>query len=106
MDVPDKTRLIKIAALILMVMLSIALAAKSSSADDRPLNVQVFELAQQCQHGENLTVQQLQQTITNIDALNTTVNRSEHPQKKLFLIRLKKSRNMCHYLVQLQQKEQ
>lgn len=105
MDVLHKSMLKQMAVLI-VVVLSVPLSPTVSRGDDRPLNVQVFELAQQCLNGENLSAQQLQQTITHIDSLNSTVKLSEHPQKKLFLIRLKKSRNMCLYLAQLQQKEE
>lgn len=100
-----QTVLTKAIVLMLIAMLATPLVSVANSTDSRPLNTQVFQLAQQCLNSENLSVEQLQHTITSIDTLNSTVLQSDHPQKKLFIIRLKKSRNMCLYLAQLQQQK-
>lgn len=103
LDKPERTSL---AVLIWMVLFATPLTAQAENTNIVPLNTQVFHLAQQCLNGENLSAEQLQQTMTKIDALNATISQGDHPKKKLLLIRLKKSRNMCHYLAQLQQKEE
>lgn len=106
MSVSHQTSLKKIIIPMLIALLSTPLLTLASPAETPPLNIQVFQLAQQCLNGENLSPEQLQNTITRIDTLNSTISQSDHPQKKLFIIRLKKSRNMCLYLSQLQQKKE
>jgi hypothetical protein len=66
---------------------------------------QVDQLGQTCQNGESLTVEQLQEVIIRCDTLSETVRKSDHPQKKLFVIRLNKTRDLCLYLQQLQQRK-
>ena len=65
---------------------------------------QVEQLSQACQDGKDLTVEQLQEIITRCDTLNEAVKKSDNPQKKLIIIRLNKTRDLCLYLQQLQQR--
>ena len=96
----------KIIVHLLIALFTVPLLTLTSLAEAPPLNIQVAQVAQQCQNGENLSAEQLQQTINDIDTLNTAINQSDHPQKKLFIIRLKKSRNMCLYFAQLKQQKE
>jgi hypothetical protein len=80
-----------------------ALAADAGQTSN--LVEQVDQLGQDCQNAEGLTVEQLQEIIVRCDTLNKTVKNSDHPQKKLFIIRLNKTRDLCLYLQQLQQRK-
>jgi len=79
--------------------------ASAETASSLDLLKQVDQLTQDCQNGENLTREQLQEVISRCAALRERVEQGTHPQKKLFMIRLKKSQNFCLYLLQIRQKE-
>jgi hypothetical protein len=89
--------------LVASVFINLPMVAAAESSQS--LAEQVNQLAQSCQSVEGLTVEELQEMITRCDALSETVMLSEHLQKKLLIIRIKKSRNLCLYLLQLQQRE-
>ena len=78
-------------------------AAEAVAGADLP--EQVDQLAQECQNGESLTADQLQQVISRCETLTETVKQSTHPQKKLLVIRLGKTRNFCLYILQLKQRD-
>jgi len=80
-----------------------ALAATEGTTSN--LAEQVDQLAQACQDGDDLTVEQLKEIIVRCETLRETVRKSDHPQKKLFTIRLNKTRDLCLYLQQLQQRK-
>ena len=93
---------------VLMTGLVLATISQSLAASDnssQSLAEEVNELTQACQNADNLSVEQLQKVITRCDVLSKTVRQSSHIQKKLLVIRLKKSRNLCSYLLQLRQRE-
>ena len=66
----------------------------ATAESSQSLAEQVNQLVQECQSVDNLSVEELQEVITRCDALSETVMLSEHTQKKLLIIRLKKSRNL------------
>lgn len=88
---------------VLLTMATSTLAASESSATS--LVDQVNQLAQTCQNAGSLSATQLQDAISRCDTLSEAVTHSDHAQKKLLIIRLKKTRNLCSYFLQLQQRE-
>ena len=53
---------------------------------------------------ENLTIDQLNELITESDDLLVRIKASEDPKKKLYLIRLKKCRNFLAFMRDFKQK--
>ena len=53
---------------------------------------------------ENLTIDQLNELITESDELLVRIKASEDPKKKLYLIRLKKCRNFLVFMRDFKQK--
>jgi len=95
-----------IAALLTTILLFCGSFPATAAGEPEPdLAVQVAQLAQDCQDGEGLSPAKLQEIVNRIDILKKNVQQSNHPQKKLLLIRLNKSSNLCLYLLQLQQRE-
>lgn len=76
-----------------------------TSAGEVALNLaqEVNQLMQACQTGEGLTKEQLNGLVASCDTLKGAISQGNHPQKKLFLIRLNKTRNLCLYLLELKQ---
>ncbi len=68
---------------------------------DQQLNDKVFSLIQQCD--ATRSKDELLAIIAEIETLTELIEEGQHPKKKLYIIRLKKSRNMCQYLLQLQE---
>jgi hypothetical protein len=96
-----------VACVLLASVFLVAINSPMAAAAESKLGLveQVNQLGQECQSVDNLSVEQLQEVISRCDALSETVMLSEHLQRKLLIIRLKKSRNLCLYLLQLQQRE-
>lgn len=65
----------------------------------------VAQIAQLWQNGEELTAQQLHQTIERTESLTQEVTQSSDPHKKLLLIRLKKSLQLYQYMLKVKQEK-
>jgi len=90
-----------------MMAITLLLVSNASHATvgEVALNLaqEVNQLMQACQTGEGLTKEQLNELIASCDTLKGAISQGNHPQKKLFLIRLNKTRNLCLYLLELKQ---
>jgi len=71
-----------------------------SQAQDEQLSQRVFFLTQQCD--DSRVKDELLVIVSEMDTLLGEIEKSHHAKKKLFVIRLKKSRSMCQYFLQLQ----
>jgi hypothetical protein len=108
MHISRKPWLVSLRLGVMITCLFLATISSSSAASvnsSQSLAEEVNNLAQECQNADSLTAKQLQDVITRCDVLSETVIQSNHIQKKLLVIRLKKSRNLCLFLLQLQQRE-
>lgn len=80
------------------------LSGRGYAAEEAPdLTQQVAQVAQLWQSGEELTQGQLQQAIERTEDLTQKVAQSDDRQKKLLLIRLKKSLQLYRYMLQVRQ---
>ena len=94
---------------LIFCMFLLAFALPVGAATEPPvvqgLVEQIAHLAESCQNGQDLTAEQLQELISRSDYLLEAVQKSDHSQRKLLVFRLKKSRNLCRYLLQLKQRD-
>jgi len=89
----------------LLLVFALPVGAAPESTAVQALAEQVAHLAESCQNGQELTAEQLQELISRSDSLLEAVQKSDHLQRKLLVFRLKKSRNLCRYLLQLKQRD-
>lgn len=98
-------RLIKINRATLIIILVFCLSGLTSYAGQQDKNQQLYHsvllLTQQCDDSKNKD--QLLKIIADIDILLGQIEAGDQAKKKLYIIRLKKSRSMCHYFLQLQE---
>lgn len=85
--------------LFIVVIILSTPGASTSAVAAETFGEQVLTITQQC--SDDMSNEQLLQTISKIDTLSKKIQQSQHLKKKWFIIRLKKSRNLCDYLIQL-----
>jgi len=93
------SRVIFVAALIFCFSGLLSYAGQQDK--DKQLNDKVFSLIQQCD--DTRSKDELLGIISEIEALTEQIEKGRHVKKKLYVIRLKKSRNMCQYLLHLRE---
>ena len=52
---------------------------------------------------ETMSVVELRETVKQCDALLAVIDRIDHPQKKIYLFRLRKCRNLFAYMVEVRE---
>ncbi len=82
-----------------MLVLIGTIACADQDNDPNQFNQKVLALTQQC--NDNVTNEQLLQTISQTNDLTKQIKKSQHRKKKWFIIRLKQTRNLCQYYLQL-----
>ena len=75
--------------------------AVHAGQQDKQLNDKVFSLIQQCD--ETKSKDELLGIIAEIETLTELIEAGQPAKKKLYIIRLKKSRSMCQYLLHLRE---
>ncbi|MEA3465359.1 MAG: hypothetical protein U9R29_05050 [Thermodesulfobacteriota bacterium] len=88
---------IVVATIMLFVTTLIAYAEQDN--DTSQFSKKVLALTQQC--NDNMTNKELLQTIYQTNKLTEQIKKTQHLKKKWFIIRLKQTRNLCQYYLQL-----
>ena len=93
----------KIGMVALALVLMGSAPAVSIATEESDLLAEVDRITLACQEAESLPVERLQDVLVRCDTLTAAVSQSSHPRKKLLLIRVKQSCNLCRYLLELRQ---
>lgn len=63
-------------------------------------------LCSKTEDADSLSPEQLEELIEQSDSLLDTIQKSEHKQKKIYIFRLKKCRNLFEYMLELSRQEE